>query len=70
MSLVAEDTASRKRQLYAAVARCQAAPVPDAWLRAQMLREMCRTVSKPSRLYARHVAHMTAVADDQDDKWE
>lgn len=63
VALVAEDAPSRRRQLLAAVHRCQTAPVPDPWLRAQMMREMCRTVSKPSRLYARHVAHMTAVAD-------
>ena len=67
VGIVAEDASSRRRQLLAAVQKCQAAPVPDPWLRAQMLREMCRSVSKPSRLYARHIAHMTAVAPDVED---
>jgi len=62
VSLVNEDTASRRRQIYTNVARIQSAPVPDPWLRAQILREMCRSVSKPSRLYARHVALMSAAA--------
>lgn len=63
VSLVSEDTISRRRQIYAHVKRCQKAPIPDPWLRAQMIREMSRTLSKPSRLYARHVAHMSAISD-------
>ena len=62
VSLVHEDAASRRRQIYANLARIQSAPIPDPWLRAQILGEMCRSVSKPSRLYARHVALMSAAA--------
>ena len=62
VSLVYEDTASRRRQIYANTARIQSAPVPDPWLRAQILREMSRSISKPSRLYARHVALLAAAA--------
>mmetsp|Transcript_2157 Transcript_2157/g.4228 ORF Transcript_2157/g.4228 Transcript_2157/m.4228 type:complete len:241 (+) Transcript_2157:128-850(+) len=62
VSLVNEDAASRRRQIYCNLARIQSAPIPDPWLRAQILREMCRSVSKPSRLYARHVALMSAAA--------
>lgn len=58
--LVREDAASRRRQIYMNMDKIQSARVPDSWLRAQILREMSRSISKPSRLYARHVAIMAA----------
>ena len=70
VGLVCDDALKRRHQIYAHVLRCQTAPIPDPWMRGQMMREMSRTLSKPSRLYARHIAHMTAVADvDQDGAW-
>ena len=54
------DTASRRHRLYARVQTCQAA-VRDPFVRAEMLRQCSRTLSRPARLMARHVAVLSSL---------
>lgn len=62
---IMQDFGHRRRTLFSHVAQVeQSATIrSDPTLRSQMLRQVSRAVSKPARLYARHVAYHTAVAD-------
>ena len=64
VSHINEDAHTRRMQLYSHVERCQSAFIPDPVMRSKIMREGSRAISKPSRLYARHIAYTTAVADN------
>ena len=54
------DTVSRRKQIYMNVLEWQRAPIRDELLRTRMIRDVSRNISRPSRLYARHIAEMAA----------
>lgn len=58
------DTVSRKHCLYERVQICQAA-VRDPAVRADMLRQCSRTLSRPARLTARYVAVLSSSLQQQ-----
>jgi hypothetical protein len=60
--LVNEDIHARRWDIYMHVQRCQEAPYLDNFMRAQIIREGSRAISRPSRLYARQIAYMAAEA--------
>ena len=60
------DTTNRRRRLLEMVRQWQATPLRDESFRAAMIQRACTALTRPSCLFARHLAHVVAAANDQD----
>lgn len=62
VAYIALDNTARRLRLYQRVKQCQAI-VADATVRAEMLRQTCRTFSRPTRVLARHLAVLSSLQE-------
>ena len=60
---IARDSTARREQIHSMILHWQSAPLYNDDLRSQMMREASCVVSRPSRLYARNIALISAAAN-------